>query len=450
MTREVLLFYTPHRDLQIRTFNAIPAVLAALPREATPRIVLIASPDPRAAAKLDDWSSLDLLGIPIPYGMPDPDDGQRELLQILQQRLFTRDAFAETAPVSGSNFFGRKMQLQSLLDDVREHRVSGIFGLRKSGKTSLLYQLRDEIDRASTDEQIFVLCDLEDMPSFPQPVIEPLIASLREDLLDELRAHKARTKELAELESLDLLDFKRALQTLLRKSSAAGVDLVVALDEIEYLCPPDKTELEGPATQQVPQFFGVLRSLVQETDNFTFIIAGLASASVEAGTLYGRHNPLYAWAKPYYLPPFTLPESSELLTTLGSKMGVSWDQGAIETVYSESGGHPFLLRDLASTVATRLPLTAARRTVTRGEVHRSLGSWRRRTAANLQEMIAHVGRYYSTEKVMLDILLEDPDSFNELVADEPGAVQHLIDLGLVAEDHSGAFSASPLVTRTTP
>ena len=448
LTREVLLLYSPHRDLQMRTFAAVPSVMADLPREVTPRITLIASPDPRASVKLADWSGLNLLAIPIPYGMPDPDDGARELLRELQKHLFQRDAYAETAPVHGTNFFGRRAQLQSVLDDVAHQRVAGVFGLRKSGKTSLLYQLRDEIARSDALEHVFVLCDLEDMPSFPKPVVGPLVESLRDRLLDEFRARKIRTKELADLDSDQPRDFKRALQTLLKKTEADGLQLVIALDEVEYLCPPDKVDLEFPEAQEVAQFFGVLRSLVQESRNFVFLIAGLASATIEAGRLFGRHNPLYAWAKPYYLPPFSIDESDELLRTLGSTMGVTWDERATRTVFDESGGHPFLLRDLASTVVTQMPLDAARRMVTRSDVTRTLGPWRRRTAANIKEILAHVGRYYPSEQILLEILLEDPAGFSDLVRDEQTSVYHLIQLGLILEPTPGAFVPSTLVSRS--
>lgn len=88
-----------------------------------------------------------------------------------------------------------------------------------------------------------------------------------------------RTRELADLhDTFDMLAFKRALQTVLRKEPELRI--IIALDEVEYLCPPDKISIETAETQEIPQFFGVLRSLVQETDNFTFALAGLASAVI--------------------------------------------------------------------------------------------------------------------------------------------------------------------------
>jgi hypothetical protein len=343
-------------------------------------------------------------------------------------------------------FFGRQIMLQSLIDDIRSRRVAGVFGLRKSGKTSILKRLGQLLTEETHPEYVFVLRDLESLPSLPREVVNPLLLELHADILDQLRKRKLRTKELAELaDPGDLLAFKRALQTLLRKVGPNEFHLVVALDEIEYLCPPDRMHLDTAQTQEIPQFFGVLRSLVQETDNFTFLIAGLASASIEAGTLFGRHNPLFSWAKPYYVPPFLPEEATQLLRELGVRMGVRWQINAEDKVYDQTGGHPYLLRDLASAVTRRLPLNARERQVTRGTVSQRLPEWRRAVAGNLSEILAHVQRYYPAERLMLDYLLEDEQAFTELAEAEPQSLHHLLMLGLVLEPRPGVFRPSSLI-----
>lgn len=449
LTREVAILYTTHRDLQIRTFNAIPKVMTALPREVTPEVVLVSSPDPRQEQKLDDWSDVRLTAIPIPQVIEDPSESSRVILRTLEQRLFTRDLYAETSPVSGAGFFGRQRLLQSLLDDIESRRVPGIFGLRKTGKTSILKRLGQLLGESGSQKYIFVLRDLESLPSVPREVVRPLLLELHADLLNQLRDNGLRTRELADLaDPGELLAFKRALQALLRKAEP-HFQLVVALDEVEYLCPPDRLDMETDETQEIPQFFGVLRSLLQETDNFTFVLSGLASASIEAGTLFGRHNPLFSWAKPYYVPPFLLEEATQLLSELGHRMGIRWDSNAEEEVYAQTGGHPYLLRDLASIVTRRLPLTATQRHVARGDVHRRLAEWRRSTAGNIREILSHVDRYYPSERLLLDYLLEDEAGFMELIESDPQSLHHLLSLGLVLEPQPGVFKPSSLVAGST-
>lgn len=445
LTREVAILYTAHADLQIRTFNAIPRILASLPRQVTPGVVLVSSPDGRQDQKLDDWSDLRLTAIPVPRVLADTTDPWRIILRTLEQRLFTRDLYAETSPVTGGGFFGRQILLQSLVDDVHSRRVPGIFGLRKTGKTSLLKTLGQLLAESAEPKFIFVLRDLESLPSLPKEVIRPLLLELHADILNQLRENSLRTRELAELSDPgDLLGFKRALQTLLRKADPP-FQLVVALDEVEYLCPPDRIDIETPETQEIPQFFGVLRSLLQETDNFTFVFAGLASATIEAGTLFGRHNPLFSWAKAYYVPPFLPEEATQLLRELGRRMGIRWQINAEDEVYAQTGGHPYLLRDLASTVTSSLPLDATQRHVTRGGVLRRVPEWKRTVAGNINEILSHVERYYPSERLLLDYLLEDEAAFAELAESEPLHLHHLLSLGLVLEPRAGSFKPSSLV-----
>lgn len=451
LTREVAIIYSPHPDLQIRLYNAVPTFLTNLPREVTKHVVLISSPDLRLAQKLDDWGNIGMTGIPIPQKWDTNREPSQSLLRILEQRLFSQDLYAETAPVVGPSFFGRQILLQSLADDIRSRRVPGVFGLRKTGKTSLLKRLGEQLSEASSPQYIFVLRDLESLPSLPREVIAPLLLELQDDILGQLRDRKLRTKELAELEHpIDLLAFKRALSTLLKKVGPSELQLVVALDEIEYLCPPDRVDLETQETQEIPQFFGVLRSLVQETDNFTFVIAGLASASIEAGTLFGRHNPLFSWAKPYYVPPFLPQEASQLLRDLGQRMGIRWQINAEDEVYRQTGGHPYLLRDLASSVARHLPLTASERTIAKGAVLRRIPEWRRSVAGNVSEMLSHVAKYYPGERLLIDYLREDPEEFAELARTELGALHHLTMLGLVRESRPGEFELSTLLGTDGP
>lgn len=153
LTREVFFFYSPHRDLQIRTFQAAKQALARLQREreVTPDMLFLWSPDVRLREKLDDWSSGNFLAIPL--ALPD-DWNSIAFIELLRDYIFSRDLFYETTPVQGDRFFGRRRLLQTLRDDIRNQRVAGLFGLRKAGKTSVLSELSKTLSDSKT---IFIL-----------------------------------------------------------------------------------------------------------------------------------------------------------------------------------------------------------------------------------------------------------------------------------------------------
>jgi hypothetical protein len=427
-TREVFFFYSPHRDLQIRTFRAAKQALVELRRDVTPDMMFIWSPDPKLRLKLDDWSSGNFLAIPLDL----PEDGNPiSFITLLRDRVFARDLFYETTPVQGERFFGRRGLLQSLRDDVRNQRVSGVFGLRKAGKTSVMYELAESLTSPRT---VFILRDLESLPSPPEDPVPILLRDLADDLVSRF---KDRSKKVAALSaSPTISEFKRAFQATLRELDDHGITLVLMLDEIEYLTPSDRIDIHEGEMTSISQFLGMLRSLVQENPNFTFLLSGLTSAIIESGRLYGRPNPLFSWAKANFLTPFERHEADDLARSVGQKMGISIDDKALEALFEATGGHAFLYRHLASKVVKELPLNVFHREIKNPLVLRTVNSWRLEVAGNMREMLDHVKRYYPDESYLIEILRTEPDSFGIVAEVAPLALGHLINLGLVQEvDH---------------
>lgn len=175
-TREVMLFYSPHEDLQGRTFKAATKELQSTDRSVTPDTFFLWSPDPRVRTKLYDWSRPSSLAIPLLID----ENEELSLIKLLRDHIYTRDLFYVTTPVSGASFFGRRTLLQSMRDDVFNQRVTGVFGLRKSGKTSILTQLSEEL---KDDKVVTILMDLETFPCPPEDPTDDILADLRQRLL---------------------------------------------------------------------------------------------------------------------------------------------------------------------------------------------------------------------------------------------------------------------------
>lgn len=424
LTREAMVLYTPYPDLQLRTYEAAFEELKGLKGNVTPDVLFIWSKDHRASLKLDDWSAPGRLAIPFAFDDEDP----LGLISLLREHLHTRDLFNETTPVSGTTFFGRKTLLQSLREDVLAQNVAGIFGLRKAGKTSVLYELRE---RLHTDKVVSVLIDLEAYPSPPEDPVDDILEDLRRRLLQELRRQKLSVSKLGSLpENPSIQQLKNALQTLVRKLDQDGYRLLIMLDEIEYLTPSDVDVAEGPMPR-IAQLLAALRSVVQESSNFTFLLSGLTSAILESGRLYGRPNPLFSWAKARYVGPLEEPEADRLATNLGARMGIAIDPGALKALYEASGGHAYLYRNLASTVVASLPMNEMQRRISRAVVLGQYENWAVAVRGNVNEMIDHVARYYPTEGVVLELMRESPGELAVLARDEPQATRRLRDLGVL-------------------
>lgn len=426
-TREVMIFYSPHKDLQGRAFKAAVRELTRSDRSVTPDTFFMWSPDQRLRTKLHDWSLPTELAIPLLID----DEDHLSLISLLRDYIYARDLFYITTPVKGASFFGRRTLLQSLRDDVFNQRVTGLFGLRKSGKTSILLQLKEDLQSSSV---VCVLMDLEAFPSPPEDPTDDIVADLRRRVIDELKAAGLRTQELSQLpDRPSILELKNALQAISKRLSRDGTRILLMLDEIEYLTPADRIDIAEGDMPRIAQFLAALRSVVQETDNFTFVLSGLTSAVIEGGRLYGRPNPLFSWAKAVYVRPLAREEADDLASTVGGKMGIQIEPGALEALHEASGGHAYLYRNLSSAVVSHLPTDDFQRTMGRPAVLVELADWKSRVQGNIEEMVQHVKRYYATEAVMLEILMDSPTDFKELAAEEHVAVRRLVDLGLIRE-----------------
>lgn len=436
ITREVMFFYSPFYDLQIRTFERAKETLQDLPRDVTPDLIFFASPDDRLSIKLEDWSTLGFTAIPLTSAI---DSAPLEMIRLLRDHVYARDLFYETTPVYGDKFFGRKALLQELKDDIANQRVSGIFGLRKSGKTSVLQQLGKVLGSTSL---MTVFIDLEVLPSPPEDPTSAFIKTITTRLRTDLRNHKVIYETLEPvLKNPTPESLHEALEEVLSALSKKGTILVLLLDEIEFLTPTDQMDVaEGPFVG-VAQTLGVLRSLVQGTNNFTFFLSGLTNNILESGRLYGRPNPLFAWAKSRYVGPFSRGEADELATAIGARMGIEIEANALKALYESSGGHAYLYRNLASAVVAELPVVTYRRVIQFSHVLHQLIPWKRSIAGNLEEIFGHLERYYPNESVLIDILLEDPEEFPVIAVHEDRAIHHLVSLGLLSESQ-GTYEPS--------
>jgi len=436
--QEIPVIYSPHTDVQGRSIVRLPEMFTRLPAERqgfAGGLVFFWAPDPRLETKLERFSKTELVLLPMPSGSSDG------FLTNLVARLYSQDLYRERTAVTGDQFFGRRSILAQLRGDLANHRVPAVFGTRKTGKTSILKELvRTSSSQGHTGlKEVFVYQDLEHLPrpSSGRDPIPELLGDLAESIRQELKLRDLRTRELGELDGRPtLLDFRKALTAILSHPSNVDLYLVVILDEIEHLCPPDSDDI-GPseANEEIPQFFGVLRKLVQELDNFNFVVAGLASAIIESGELYGRHNPLFRIANTYYLAPFSMSEAEELLQGIGVRLGMNWTREAISAAHEETGGHVVLLRELAAQVwEAKRQDRIDRLDVTAEEVESVVSSYRRTVRSQIRETVEHVKRYYPDEYDLCGELLARPSEFGSLADIYPAEVNRLINLGLVIEE----------------
>lgn len=464
--KEIPLVYSPYEDLQSRYIKNLHLLFALLPddRSSIDMSVVLFYAKNAHIQQVESLSSsrnrLVLLPDPSTSGVEggdsQADDGTSTIMARITNSIYSTDLYAQKTPVTGDQFFGRTEALKEIRANVKNGQISGVFGLRKSGKTSLL----KELDITAPADQCYIYYDLEkcDSPKYGRPIPE-LLASLADLIREHLKKKKAwvagvadfvdKSRTISGYATVD--NFHRMMNETLKNKRNVSTTLVLCLDEIEHLLPYDMDSVPlGQSQDEIARFFGLLRALMQENPNFNFIIAGITGYAFEKSQVYGRSNPLFQLSAPIWLSSLTLADSSKLLQDVGLRQGMTWSEEAAELTWQESGGHPLLLRDLASRTFSSLnPARLDTAHITAQDVQRRVESFRSASTGVAGEILAHYFQFYPDDKEVLELAWNENVSERDIRDSFGDSVQRLIDLGLVTSEES-EFLPMPLLRMGEP
>lgn len=402
VNEEILLTVSSHHDFQQRDYERMKQTIRNKRPRVSSDLAFASSRDIRFQEKLPTWRNRDHLTVINVLASANKTSDPAALFEEILNSLTRRNLFSHTTPVTGDDFFGRDLLIQQLIRQLTEGRATGIFGLRKSGKTSLVKELGRRFADSKWEQRAFVFLDLESLPFDPGERKRTLVRDLRQQIVATFRDAGIRTHELANLgNEISLQDLKRAIDQSLQDRRAEGAQVLIALDEIESLVGSYTNPTNDPF---VPEFLGVLRSLVQENNNMNVVVSGLAAGIAVAETLAGRENPFLGWAEAFYVGPFDESNARELLTTVGRKMALKFTPEAITAIHSQTGGHVYLLRSLAADVADRVSTEIEHRTITLDSVNAAISKWRIDEAVKVRSFLGSFARYYPDESDALLLL----------------------------------------------
>ncbi|MFV2127359.1 RNA-binding domain-containing protein [Micromonospora sp. LOL_013] len=352
---EVLLLFSPYDDFQRRAFNKLLNEARKEIAEAqrniygtvrfTPdsHLALISSRDPALDRHIKAWNADKSSSLVA--SIPGLDGGVDSIISTLRKSIATvlgsRDLYGGKDPVSGRDFFGRIDTIQAVSADLRSGRSVGLFGLRRSGKTSLLRELQF---REESTGLALIVTDLESVDS-----IDDIPRQISQDLVNALRViRQSRPSIWLGPESDHEVATFGALSARLSRVARQNAEIlfVVAIDEVENL-----RRLKRESPDKVRLFLGALRRAAQTSDNLSLFFTGLTTEFFDQSMISDEiDNPLFGFVDSHYLPPFSQSESAELVRELGVMMMLDWSPEALASVHRYTGGFPFFVRDLASAV----------------------------------------------------------------------------------------------------
>jgi hypothetical protein len=341
---ELVFFVSQFPTLEARTMQAIDSLMAGDPArgrvDQTIFFLTTAASDGRQWVA--DYSSRNPQArIPVVFNSAEILGGGSDawlVRNILRGQLFSRDLFDYQLPLdSDLFFFGRDQIVADHLDAIRRSQNRGIFGLRKTGKTSVLYKLRRMMEREKMGAFLYYDCKL---PSIRMLRWNELLARIIRDI-----AAAYNIPISAALDDPRTIS-DRMLEIFSKTPEHQNTALV--FDEIEYVSPLaiDDTHWH----KDFVPFWQTLWATQSQVRRLSNTVVGVNPKVVEMDTIGDVQNPMFGIIQPRYLKGLALEEVRAMVRFFGKRMGLSFTVDAIEYLHQRYGGHPLLTRMACSEI----------------------------------------------------------------------------------------------------
>jgi hypothetical protein len=431
---EVALFYSAYNTLESRTIQAIEKFLGEEPAKGRVEKLnyILVSETKYVQQWLDSYTEniQEQPRIVIGFSASELRENQKDrwfVTNALSSQLYSRDLYDFKLPlVKDAYFFGRKVIIGSYLDAVKRSENRGLFGLRKTGKTSTLYRVKGLIE-AEEIGNVF-LYDCKD-PSIRKLRWFQLIERICRDI-----GVRYNNKNLNSEVRNGRYDEVYASSTFSSVISKLKGKVIIIFDEIEYIS--FKATLDTHWKNDFIEFWQSFWACQSQFRNLVGIVAGVNPSIAEIDSVNGVQNPLFGIISHEFLKGFEFSEMREMVRELGSKMGLIFSEEALAYLYARYGGHPYLTRIACSLLNSKIKISQEKRPVTVTK-ERLLEEEEERDAA-LQHYCEHVvselRQFYPDEYEMLELLATNQlKDFIDLSRD-PSFTRHLQSYGLLLKD----------------
>ncbi|MEC4815193.1 MAG: hypothetical protein SAK29_18235, partial [Scytonema sp. PMC 1069.18] len=298
--------------------------------------------------------------IPIPLtsvekALPNKFDCIGLLEEYVERYLQRADFFDDKNAISDTfSFFGRTEILQRLGEELLRYQGIGLFGLRKSGKTSVLLQLGFLLR-----EHPIIHIDLQRYGGsrYGAAFFNDFLQSLSNLEISVQLPHfepLPNDKPAAELK----VEFIRRVSDFVRVIQGHKkykLPIICFLDEVERIIPNSEDSREK--AEEFNACFEALRVLIQEQRHLSLLVADVHPDCNRINIWKQQGvstNPVFSFFKEVFLPPFSKSETEEMLTNIGKLMGLEFDEQTPRQIHRQSGGHPFVSRQLARFLTAKI------------------------------------------------------------------------------------------------
>ena len=385
-----------------------------------------------------------LISIVIPFSyreMLSGDVTADKIKERFRKYLFDADLFSVSKPIHNDVFFfGRRDYARDIADKCKRVSHCGIFGLRRSGKTSMLLAVQRILEQEKYPV-VFIPCQSELMSLNWMEALYQLIRDIQKVLkckgthLHKGIEYKKESSNIAFIDDLNIM-----LEEQLKP-------IVLMFDEIEAITfGVTSSGISWREGDSYIQFWNILRGYcTQHPSRLAIVIAGTNPMINEISALGENQipNPMFGQLavsnQGAYLKPFDVESTKVMINTLGGYMGMKFADNIAAALTDNCGGHPYLIRLLCGQISKYVRDKKLQRpiTISKGIYEKVLSEFEKGSdAEGFYLMILNILQsYYIKEYNALKILATEGDGQLVQTMDNI-ALQHLYGYGLI-ENNGG-------------
>ncbi|MCH5204154.1 MAG: ATP-binding protein [Oscillospiraceae bacterium] len=377
----------------------------------------------------------------VPFSYSEVCDGLSEdfLQGRLRSFLYERDLFGVATPLQNDYmFFGKDRTniISELYGRYIQGEHGGLFGLRRIGKTSILYLLQQKVAQANGVVKYFDCTKYHHLRwyQFLRQIIVEMIETSSEGESDDKVRETFVSDEYDEATAN--LSFESDLTHLFGLIS--NKRMLFIFDEIEQISYSTSPSAHWKSENDSLFFWQAIRSVYQTNPQlFSFVITGVNPKCIEDSKINGVDNPIFNILVPIFVPLFDLNDVKSMVSHIGGHIGLSFDEEIYTKLVDDYGGHPFLTRQVCSKINKELLEENQQRpyTVSKYTYDKRSGDYLKQMEAVLSQILGVLEDYYLNEYELLKILaLDGSDAFKGRLVYGDSSISHLLGYCLVKKD----------------
>lgn len=347
--------------------------------------------------------------------------------------FYARDLFAFEAPLQKDlYFFGRVDIIQTLINRYKSGENSGVFGLRKTGKTSLI----NGFERTLFSEGVTpVIIDCQNT-SFNQRRWNEGLYYLCLMAQKKLKTSSFTFEEKEFTEKDAAILFESFIEKIFHEKKQR---ILFIFDEVENISRKTSPAPHWKNGLDFVLFWQSLRSIFQNNKKIlSYIIVGTNPSCVEVAKIENVDNPLFNHFTPIYIPGFEVDETRLMTRKLGRKMGIKFEETIYAKLSEDFGGHPFLMRHACSSISKSIEKSARPVMIDRLIYQKGKEDFLSNNINYMEMIVGVLKDHYNDEYEMLRLLaIGETKIFNEFSEMHPYYTNHLIGYGLIKNGVSG-------------